>query len=141
MILDVGRSLDTCTIQALDLAERIYPVLQLTLPFLRDAKRLFDVYRSLDYPLEKVRPILNRVERSSGELTEQDAEKLLIYKIFATVPNHYKSVTASVNQGIPILKLDAGSPVARSLQELSDQISERPQVRSQGLLSRLFART
>lgn len=141
VILDVGRSLDTCTIQALDLAERIYPVLQLTLPFLRDAKRLFDVYRSLDYPLEKVRPILNRVERSSGELTEQDAEKLLIYKIFATVPNHYKSVTASVNQGIPILKLDAGSPVARSLQELADQISERPQVRSQGLLSRLFART
>ncbi|MEZ5610217.1 MAG: hypothetical protein R3E45_07230 [Rhodocyclaceae bacterium] len=42
-------------------------VLQLTLPFLRDAKRLFDVHRLLDYPLEKVRPILNRVERSSGE--------------------------------------------------------------------------
>ena len=59
----------------------------------------------------------------------------------ATVNTPYKSVTASVNQGIPILKLDAGSPVARSLQELSDQISERPQVRSQGLLSRLFART
>ncbi|KAB2970779.1 AAA family ATPase [Zoogloea sp.] len=141
VLLDVGRSLDTCTIQALDLADQVYPVLQLTLPFLRDAKRLFDVYHSLDYGPGKVRPILNRVERSAGDLTEQDAEKLLIYKIFATIPNHYKSVTASVNQGIPILQLAAGSPVARSLEALCDRITETTQApEGKGLFSRLFSR-
>lgn len=142
VLLDVGRSLDTCSIQALDLADHVYPVLQLTLPFLRDAKRLFDVYRSLDYGTEKVRPILNRVERSPGDLTEADADKLLAYKIFTTVPNHYKSVTASVNQGIPIQKLDKSSPVARSLQSLADEISGVSQQKNdgKGLIGRLFAR-
>jgi len=141
VLLDVGRSLDTCTIQALDLADHIYPVLQLTLPFLRDAKRLFDVYRSLDYGLDKIRPLLNRVERSPGDLTEEDAERLLVYKVFATIPNHYKSVAASVNQGVPILKLDSGSPVARSLEALTDRIAERAPQSSRGVLARLFGRS
>ena len=140
VLLDVGRSLDTCTIQALDMADQIYPVLQLTLPFLRDAKRLFDVYRSLDYGPDKVRPLLNRVERSPGDLKPEDAENHLFYKVFASVPNHYKSVTASVNQGVPIQSLDAGSPVSRSLQELADRIAERSAAQSRGLLSRLFSR-
>jgi len=139
VLLDVGRSLDTCSIQALDLADQIYPVFQLTLPFLRDAKRLFDVYRSLDYSLDKVRPLLNRVERASGDLTQEDAGRLLVYKIFATIPNHYKSVAASVNQGVPIMKLDGGSPVAQCLDDLVDRITERPPV-EKGVLARLFGR-
>lgn len=141
VLLDVGRSLDTCTIQALDLADQVYPVLQLTLPFLRDAKRLFGVFRSLDYGAAKVRPVINRVERSAGELSEADAEKLLSCKVFMSIPNHYKSVTASVNQGVPIEKLDAGSPVAQSLREFADQISGRPAQGGKGLFSRLFARS
>lgn len=142
VLLDVGRSLDTCTIQALDLADQVYPVLQLTLPFLRDAKRLFDVFRSLDYGTAKIRPILNRVERSPGDLSEDDADRLLSYKIFATLPNHYKSVTASVNQGVPILRLDAGSPVAGGLLDLVAKITGQD-VRSgsRGIFSRLFARS
>ncbi len=139
VILDLGRSLDTCSVQALDLSDQIYPVLQLTLPFLRDAKRLFDVFRTLDYGADKVRPILNRTERSS-DLTRQDAENLLAYKVFATVPNHYRSVTASVNQGVPILKLDGGSPVARSLAELASLIADQPVQRGQGLFTRLLRR-
>lgn len=141
VLLDMGRSLDTCTIQALDMADQVYPVLQLTLPFLRDAKRLFDVYRSLDYGSGKVRPILNRVERSPGSLTEDDANDLLHYKIFATLPNQYKAATTSVNQGIPILKLDPTGPLVRGLHALVDRITDAPQARaSNGFISRLFAR-
>jgi pilus assembly protein CpaE len=140
VLLDVGRSLDTCTIQALDLSDHIYPVMQLTLPFLRDAKRLFGVYRSLGYSSEKVRCILNRVERSPGDLSEQDAEKILTYKIFTTIPNHYKSVTASVNQGIPIQTLDSGSPVSRSLMELAERIAGISQPNRPGVLSRWLNR-
>ena len=139
VVLDVGRSLDTCSIQALDLSDHVYPVLQLTLPFLRDAKRLFDVFRSLDYAADKVRPIVNRVERAS-DLSPQDAARHLVYKVFATVPNHYRSVTSSVNQGVPIIKLSTGSPVAKSIEELAARIAPRPDIRPRGLRARLFGR-
>lgn len=140
VLLDVGRSLDTCSIQALDLSDHIYPVMQLTLPFLRDAKRLFDVYRSLGYSNDKVRGILNRVERSAGELTERDAEKMLAFSVYASIPNHYKSVTASVNQGVPILALDHGSPVSQRLNELAQGITGIENPKPRGMLSRLLGR-
>lgn len=140
VVLDLGRTLDTCSIKALDLSDQVYPVLQLSLPFLRDAKRLFSVYQSLEYGHEKLRPILNRVERSAGEVTESDANRLLGCKMYASIPNHYKSVTASVNQGIPIMKLDPASPVARGIAELLARITEQPAARPAGLLARIFAR-
>jgi pilus assembly protein CpaE len=112
----------------------------LTLPFLRDALRLFNVFRSLGYGSDKVRPIVNRVERSPGDLTEQDAARILATKIFAAIPNHYKSVTASVNQGIPIMKLDRNSPVSQSLRDLVGRIATSPHPPSKGLFARFLSR-
>ncbi|MGH8601773.1 MAG: AAA family ATPase, partial [Gammaproteobacteria bacterium] len=40
VILDIGRVLDAVTIKALDHTHVIFPVLQMTLPFIRDANRL-----------------------------------------------------------------------------------------------------
>ena len=37
VILDSGRVLDAVTIKALDRANYVFPVMQLTLPFVRDA--------------------------------------------------------------------------------------------------------
>ena len=139
VVLDLGRSFDTCSIQALDLSDHIYPVLQLTLPFLRDAKRMFDVFRSLEYGTQKVRPIVNREERS-GDVTSEDANKHLHYKIHARIPNHYRAVAASVNQGVPILKLNRSSPVTKSLEQLAAGIAPPAQARPRGLRELLFGR-
>jgi pilus assembly protein CpaE len=49
VVLDVGRSLDAVSIRALDHADMIFPVLQTTLPYIRDSKRLLNVFRSLEY--------------------------------------------------------------------------------------------
>ena len=73
VILDVGRQLDAVTIKALDRAEKIFPVLQTTLPFMRDASRLLSVFRSLGYPLAKVGLVVNRYEKG-GEIALDDVE-------------------------------------------------------------------
>lgn len=141
VIIDAGRSLDAVSVRALDLADFILPVLQLTLPFIRDGKRLLDLMRSLDYPPSKIRPIVNRLEKSS-ELTIADLERTLGTKVYATVPNHYASVAASVNQGVPILKLAPKSPVSKALTQLASEI-DAPAARSGegGWLTRLLARS
>jgi len=140
VLIDLGRSLDGVSVQALDMSDHIYPVVQLTLPFIRDAKRLVDVFRSLDYPAQKIRLIVNRHERS-GDLTLRDLELTVGAKVFATIPNHYGSVAASVNQGVPILKLSSGSPVAKALQQLSSELLDRNAGGgSSGWLSRLLKR-
>lgn len=139
VLLDIGRSLDGVSVQALDAADQIYPVSQLMMPYIRDGRRLLALFRSLGYPREKIRPIVNRYEKSS-ELTIADLESAIAAKVFATIPNHYHSVAASVNQGIPIQKLARRSPVSASLTRLAELVDAPGTQAGQGWLSRLIGR-
>ena len=129
VILDIGRALDPVSIRALDKSDVIFPVMQLTLPFIRDAKRLLEVFRSLEYPSNKIRLLVNRYEKS-GEIRLEDVEHTLNTKVFKTIPNSFKHVAASVNQGIPLSKLAQGNPVTKGLQELAQLLTNTGEVDS-----------
>lgn len=118
VLLDIGRSLDAITIRALDRAQRIFPVMQMTLPFIRDAHRLLTVFRSLGYPKDKIEIMVNRHERG-GEITVDDVQKSLGCARPHLIPNSYAAVAASVNHGRPMLEMARGNPVTRALQEFA----------------------
>ena len=122
VVLDVGRSIDRVSLQALDMATRIFPVLQLSLPQVRDAKRLSGMFRSLEYPANKLHWIVNRYEKA-GDITIESLQHSLGVKGVTTIPNHFSSVNASVNQGVPIDKLAHNGPVARALRELAKSVA------------------
>jgi pilus assembly protein CpaE len=137
VILDIGRMLNAVSIRALDQADMIFPVLQETLPFIRDSKRLVHTLLSLGYAKEKIHLLLNRHEKSS-DIKLKDVETALDMAVFKTIPNSYEAVTTSVNQGIPIYKVDKHDPVTKALLELSQQLEEKPQPKEAGWLSRMF---
>ena len=122
VVIDAGRSLSAVSLQALDLADRVFAVLQLTLPFIRDGKRLRDVFRSLDYPEDKIQWIVNRYQKG-GQLTLEDLQKTLGLARVSTLPNQYEVVAASVNQGVPVESIAPGSAIARALRELAQAIA------------------
>jgi pilus assembly protein CpaE len=122
VILDVGRELDAISIQALDRADLIFPVVQQTLPSIRDAKRMSNAFRALSYPNSKLRPVVNRYEKNA-DITLADIESTLNLKMFKAVPNDYGVVAGSVNQGIPAIKLAPRSAVAKSLQEVAHELA------------------
>lgn len=140
IVLDVGRQIDALSLRALDSADAIYPVLQLALPDIRDGRRLLDIFRSLGYPGERLRLIVNRYEKG-GRLRLADLEQALGAAVVHTVPNDYLAATDSVNQGIPLLQLSRTSAVARSLADLVEQVTKRRVTESRGLFERLFSRS
>jgi pilus assembly protein CpaE len=121
VVLDLGRSLDALSLRALDKSETIFLVIQLTLPFIRDCKRLIHALTSLGYSRDKISLVVNRHEKG-GDITIQDAERVLGQKISKIVPNSYRAVAASVNQGVPLLKLVPRDPVARALTDLAETV-------------------
>lgn len=137
VIVDIGRMLSALSIRALDQADFIFPVLQETLPFIRDSKRLIQTLQGLGYAKEKIHLILNRHERN-GDIKLSDVESALGMVVFKTIPNSYEAVTTSVNQGIPIYRVDKRDPVTRVLIEISHDLAESPEVKSNGWLSRVF---
>ncbi len=140
VILDIGRSLDAVSIHALDHADMIFPVLQTTLPYIRDGKRLMGVFRSLDYRKDKIHLIVNRHEKN-GDIKLRDVEEALGLSDIRTIPNHYEAAAASVNQGVPILKLAKASPISKALQTFADAIAGEPAGSSSRWLSRVFQRS
>ncbi len=139
IVLDVGRQIDAISLRALDSADAIYPVLQLGLPDIRDGRRLLDIFRSLGYPIENTRLIVNRYEKG-GKLRLQDLQNALGAEVMHTVPNDYLAVTDSVNQGVPALQLSRSAPVSRSLAELVELVTARRVADNKGLFDRLFGR-
>jgi pilus assembly protein CpaE len=138
VVVDVGRILDAVTLRALDKANRIFPVLQMTLPFVRDANRLLTVFRSLGYASEKISLIINRYEKSS-ELAPADVERTLGVSGLRTIPNSYAAVAASVNHGTPIAQMAKGNPVARGLDEFAQSLLPHEEAAA-GWLGRLLKR-
>jgi len=141
VLLDVGRSLDAVSIRALDHADHIYPILQTTLPYIRDSKRLLNVFRSLEYGKDKVHLIVNRHDKG-GEIRLKDLESAFDTDITITMPNHYDAAAASVNQGVPVLQLKPDSPLSAALAAFARTLSGEaaPTQQSAGWLGKLLPR-
>jgi pilus assembly protein CpaE len=125
VVLDLGRNLDAVTITALDRADFIFPVVQMTLPFLRDAGRLLATFRSLNYAKEKIRLIVNRYDKKD-EIGLDDLKRTLGVPPFKAVPNSYDAVATSVNQGRPLASFARNNAVTKALQEIAQQLATPP---------------
>lgn len=137
IVIDSGRSLSPVTLQSLDLADRVYAVLQLTLPFIRDGKRLRDLFRSLGYPTQKIHWVVNRYEKNS-QITLEDLKMTLGMENVITLPNQYDVVAASVNQGVPVTTVAPGSAISRALREWALRIAPQADKPRVGWLSGLL---
>jgi pilus assembly protein CpaE len=114
VVLDVGRSMDTVSLKALDLATHVFRCCSSACRRSATPRRLRALFRSLEYAPEKIHWIVNRHQKG-GEIDLDAMEQTLDVKGLTTIPNHFKGVNASVNQGIPIDRLAPGNPVARAL--------------------------
>ena len=126
VVLDVGRSMDAVSLQALDLADRIFPVAAAHPALVRDARRLRDLFRSLEYPASKIHWLVNRHQKG-GDITIEALEATLGSKVIKAVPNHYEAVNASVNEGVPIAQAGAQQPGNRALQDIAAASRRRRQ--------------
>ena len=137
VIMDIGRTLNATSVKALDHADLIFVVLQQTLPFIRDSKRLIHALQSLGYTKDKVHLIINRYEKG-GDIRLEDVEATLGMKVFKTIPNSYEAVSASVNQGVPMMKIARHDPVTKALQEVAQKLTEGSHTKKNGWLASLL---
>ena len=136
IVLDIGKQLDGLTVKALDISDNIYPVLQLLLPYIRDAKHLLEVFKSLGYSGAKIQPIVNRYDKSS-KLKLTDLSAAINAKVLITFPNDYEPVSDSVNQGVSVYRLHKSKPITKSLISLAESIT-KTRVEEKSLIAKLF---
>ena len=136
VLLDVGRNLNTLSIRALDRAHRIYPVLQASLPAVRNANKLLAAFKSLGYAADKVELIANRFDKA-GEIGLSDLKRSLGGAALSTIPDSPKEVNASINRGVPLVEIARGNPVSKCLADFAASLAPAPE-QNTSFFARLF---
>ena len=136
ILLDVGRQIDALTMKGLDLSDTIYTVTQLVLPYIRDAKNLLTVFKSLGYSQKKVQVIVNRYDKAS-KIKLTDLNGVIAVDQLITIPNDFMAVTDSVNQGVSVYQSHKTNAVSKALIEIV-QLITKTQLKEKGFMGKLF---
>ena len=125
VLLDLGRALDPLTVRALDRADWIGLVAQPTLPSVHAARRVLQLFAGLGHGADRVRVILNRVERGV-DLAVDEAARMLGVEVAERIPNSYRAVCRAINEGEPIRESAPRDPVSRSLAGIAERLLSQP---------------
>ena len=139
IVIDMGRHVNAVSIRALDNSDLIFPVLQQSLPYLRNARRLLDIFTTLGYRRDKIQLTLNRYDNSST-LTVSELERVLDLRVAYRIPNNYDVANESINQGVPVLQLARSSSISKSLAEWVNRLVHGNAPSAGGIIRRIFVR-
>jgi pilus assembly protein CpaE len=121
-VVDCDHHLSEATLTALDAANRIVLVTQLTVPALRSTQRSLALFRRLGYDDSKLCVVVNRFQ-SGDVLPVKDAEDLLQAPVYWKLPNDYRLSANSLTRGVPVSVEEPSSKLARSYGELAKKLS------------------
>jgi pilus assembly protein CpaE len=116
--------MDDITLTVLDLADLLVSVATPEIPSIKDARLLFDLLNVLEFPRENTLFVLNKMDRRSGITAAAIAENLKC-TVDGEIPFDERTVTTSVNRGIPLLIADKGQPAAKGVLEVLGAIRQR----------------
>jgi pilus assembly protein CpaE len=120
-LLDCEHHMGERTLAALDSADRIVLVTELSVTALRSTQRTLGLCRRLGYPDEKLCIVVNRFQ--SGEvLSPSDASDLLRAEIFWRLPNDYRTAAAALAKGVTVSEGEPLSKLSTSFSQLAAKL-------------------
>lgn len=140
VIIDVPRQIDLITSTVLEMADQVIIVTQQSITHLRDTARLMDVLRDdLEIPDENLQVVVNRYQKNSL-ITRTEVENALKQRSLVCIPNDFKNVTDSLNDGIPLLDIAKRAPITKAVMDLCEVVQGTQQIEDGSVLGRLFAK-
>ncbi len=121
-IIDLSHWLDDFFLQVVMEADMVLMLTGLTVPDLRNLKKLWPALLEWYQDRRKIKVVVNRFDRGSG-LQLKDAELILQQPIFATLNSDYGLMMESLNQGTPLGVTALNSKLWRSMKTLAQQVA------------------
>ncbi|MGH7693774.1 MAG: AAA family ATPase [Gemmatimonadaceae bacterium] len=122
VVADTEHSLSDRALTALDAADRVILVTQLSVTAVRSAQRSLQLFDRLGYENGKVSIVVNRHDAQDA-LKLSDAENVLGHAIFGKLPNDYRTCSEALTRGVPLTASAPSSQVARAYQALAAKLS------------------
>lgn len=124
VVLDLPGNWANWTLSAIDKADLILLVIDLSIGSLRQARRRLTLFEETGIDPARIRIVANRVEkRMFRTIGVQEAADALRYPIFATVHSDYAVVQSAQDQGVLVGTVARKNKVATDLAALGGQIA------------------
>lgn len=126
------------SLEVLSMVDEILLTMNLLVPSIRNAHSILQAMQRDDLAgpsvpagagasgtgLERILPIINRLGREASYLRIQDVEKTLGRKLFAQIPDDWRTVSRSINAGDPLYMYAPNSRVRDSVIDLVGRLLE-----------------
>ena len=114
-------SITTSTTEAFRASDKVFIVIDLSLPAIRNAVRITQLIRKLGIGEEKMEFILNRYEKGPT-LSIEEAEKNLGKRIYWLCPNDFSDIMSSINEGEPVVEQNPRSIISKNIMHFSKKL-------------------
>jgi len=121
IVIDLSHWLDELFLKVLTESDMVLMLTGLTVPDLRNLKKLWPYTVEWHQDKRKIKIVVNRYDNSSG-LQLRDLENILQHPAFATVPNDYQSLMQCLNQGSPLMEAAPRSKLWRGIKDLASAV-------------------
>ena len=141
LVVDLPRIFDRTTIAIMQRASKIIVVLQQDLITIKDAIHMIQLLRNeLAILDEQIVLVVNRYDKNHP-ISLKDIRESLDIEQLVTIPNDYKVVIESLNNGQPIDKTARRSNINKALNDLQQHLVKQEMILPDtGLLNNLFSR-
>lgn len=121
IIVDLSHWLDEFFLQVVMEAELVLMLTGLTVPDLRNLKRLWPSLLEWYPERRKIKLVVNRFDRANG-IQLKDLEQLLQQNVFATLASDYLTMMETLNQGAPLGLAAPRSKLWKDMKTLAEQV-------------------
>jgi pilus assembly protein CpaE len=121
IVVDTGSVLDDVVLNVLDISDKIIVVTTPEIPAIKDAKLFFEVTEALEYQRSRIIFILNKADKRIN-IRAEDIEENIKYSIQAQLPLDERTVTTSVNQGVPYILGDKNGLLSQATVQLAKKV-------------------
>ncbi len=125
VVVDTGSEMDDVALAVLDAADLLVVVATPEIPAIKNSRLTFDLLSALEFPRERVFFLVNKSDRKAGITPEAISENLK-RPVDAEIGMDERSITTSINRGVPVLLEDKGrSPITKNLLEVLGTIKQK----------------
>jgi pilus assembly protein CpaE len=129
VVVDTWSYLDDMVLAAMDLADRVLIVMTPEIPSVKSTTQFLGVAEALQYPLNQVDLILNKII-PRDILRSDQLESSMKHRILIQLEFEPRGIRQAVNQGLPLIMANPNHPLSQSFLELARQevasLSPRP---------------
>jgi pilus assembly protein CpaE len=121
IVIDLSHWLDELFLKVLTEADMVLMITGLTVPDLRNLKKLWPHTMEWHQDKRKIKIVVNRHDNGS-DLQLRDLESILQHPAYATLTSDYKALMQCLNQGTPLTGAAPRSKLWRDIKELTNLI-------------------